>query len=268
MKRLFIISAAFFVVFIGKAQTQDSLRINPILQSVQLPDTIIDSLATAHLITFSYAYQMPGGDMATRFRNNSSIGGGYYYKTKRNVLIGAEGHFIFGGKPKEVNMLDSIRIGKTSDGNIIDANGQYADVRMYERGYDLSVKIGKVFKLKSANTNSGLFFTAGAGFLQHKIRIESMGNRAPQLTKEYRAGYDRMANGLMLAENVGYFYMGENKMTNFYLALEMVQGFTNGKRYNFDTMMMDDASRLDLLFGLRLGWMIPVQSQKADEFYF
>ncbi len=270
MKHLLLLSVASLVVLIGRSQSLDTLALKSGDQLVQPSDSMLsaDTLPVSHLITFSYAYQLPGADMASRFRNNSSVGGGYYYKTKHNVLLGAEAHFIFGGKPKEVSMLDSIRIGKTSDGNIIDANGQYADVRLYERGYDLSVKMGKVFKLASANANSGFFITAGAGFLQHKIRIESIGNRAPQLTKEYRAGYDRMANGLMISENLGYFYMGDNKMTNFYLALEMMQGFTKGRRYNFDTMKLDDSSRLDLLFGLRLGWMIPVQSRQADEFYY
>lgn len=267
MKHLILSAVIVILLGLGKTKAQDTLVKQPI-DSVAIATALVDTLPGAHLITFSYAYQMPGGDMATRFHNSNSIGGGYYYKTKHNVLIGAEGHFIFGAKPKDVSMLDSIRIGKTSDGHVIDANGQYADVRLYERGYDFSVKFGKVFKLASANANSGFFVTAGAGFLQHKIRIESIGNRSPQLSKEYRAGYDRMSNGLMLCENIGYFYMGENRMTNFYMALDLVQGFTKGRRYNFDTMLLDNASRLDLLFGLRLGWMIPVQANKSNEFYY
>ena len=53
------------------------------------------------MIYATYAYQWPGGDLAKRFRGNSSIGGGFMVKTRSNWLIGAEGNYIFGGECEE-----------------------------------------------------------------------------------------------------------------------------------------------------------------------
>ncbi len=260
----------FAICFSSLAQQKrDTLQLRTVLGDsiVQSSDLRIktDTADAYSLITVSYAYQMPGGDMAKRFKNNSSLGAGFLRKTRFNILVGFDFHFMMGGNPKENTVLSSIL---TSNGEIIDDNGMVADIRMYERGYEFGVKGGKLFSMKSINPNSGFFGTMGIGFMQHKIRIESIGNNASQLTKEYKEGYDRMTNGLMLAQTLGFMYMGEKRLTNVYLAIEVIEGFTQGRRYNFDQMKLDNAKRMDLLYGIRFGWMIPLQSKEPEEFYF
>ena len=263
------ICCAFFILhsFVYAQENQNTAAPKDSSAAAPFKRLISDTSSSATLITASFAYQFPGGDMARRFKSSSSIGGGLYYKTKSNLLLGGEAHFIFGGTPKENGILDSIRTGKTSEGGVIDGNGQVADIRMYERGFDWSVKVGKIFPLHSTNMNSGLFFTFGAGFLQHKIRIENLGNRAPQVAPDYREGYDRLSNGMMINETAGFFFMGDKRLANFYGALDLVQGFTTGRRYNFDQMHLDDSKRFDMLIGIRFGWMIPVKSREPDDSY-
>ncbi|MBL0047656.1 MAG: hypothetical protein IPP32_06105 [Bacteroidetes bacterium] len=163
-------------------------------------------------------------------------------------------------------MLDSI---KTTTGYVIDANGQYAETRMFELGYTASVKFGKLFPYLSPNKNSGFFCVASVGMLQHKIRIEDIGNRSPQLTKEYRKGYDRLTNGMSIGEFVGYLYLSNNRLINLYGGFEFTQAFTQNRRsYNFDTMERDTKKRNDYLSGFRLGIILPLYKRGPMDFYY
>ena len=79
-----------------------------------------DSSVFAPLISASYSYQWPGGDLVKRFGGNSSIGVAFMLKTKSNWIFGIDGNFIFGNNVKENGILDSI---STVNGKIIDENG-------------------------------------------------------------------------------------------------------------------------------------------------
>lgn len=265
---LFICLGIFVNIVFGQEKTAPSQNTLAKKDSaIAMPDIALkpDSSIPVTIIVIDYAYQIPDGDLAKRFKNNSSLGGGVTYKTRENLLFGGEVHFIFGGKPKESGVLDSIL---TNSGDIIDASGQIADVRMYERGYNMELKAGKIFPMRNMNKNSGWFVTAGVGFLQHKIRIESIGNKSPQLSKEYVKGYDRLANGILLSQAAGFFFMSEKRLTNFFAAFELNEGFTQGRRYNYDSMQLDNKKRTDLFIGLRFGWMIPLNSKAPDDFYY
>lgn len=224
-----------------------------------------DSAVRAPLVIVQYAYQVPGADMAKRFHNNSSVGMSFLYKTKRNLLYGASGNFLFGPVPKESGVLDSI---STSGGYIIGSDGRYAEVLLYERGWNVSVYLGKIIRFRNSNPNSGWVIMAGPGFLQHKIRIENTGNTAPQVGGDYRSGYDRLTNGFALSGFAGYMLLGSRRLINFYAGIELIQGWTKGKRYDFDLMKYDNASRHDLLYGLKAGWIIPLYKKGPKDFYF
>jgi hypothetical protein len=225
-----------------------------------------DSLLLAPLVGLSYSYQIPGGDLKTRFGNNSNVGAMFLVKTKSNWLIGADYSFLFGNKLKETGILDSI---KTESGFVIDVNGQYAETRLFERGYSASLKFGKLFPYLSPNKNSGFIFIASVGMLQHKIRIEDIGNRSPQLTKEYRKGYDRLTNGMAITEFIGYLLLSNNRLINLFGGFEFTQAFTQNRRsYNFDTMERDTKKRKDYLSGFRFGIIIPLYKRGPQDFYY
>lgn len=227
--------------------------------------SINDSSITFSFIGINYAYHIAGGDIAKRFGNNSALGGTFSVKLKNQWTFSADGQFIFGNKIKEDDILKGI---STSDNKIIAVDGGYADVRLYERGYHFSLNFGRIFTFKKPNPNSGIWITAGVGFLQHKIRIENSGNNVPELTKAYAKGYDRLTNGFELREFIGYLYFGRKKLINFYAGFEFIQGFTQNRRdYNFDTKTHDSQNRLDLLNGFRVGWILPFYKRAPERFY-
>jgi len=225
-----------------------------------------DSVFSFSMIAITAGYQVPGGDMADRFGNNFSVGAAFQRKIKGNWLWGADMNLIFGGEVKENTILSDLM---TSQGAIIGANGNYAEVLLHERGYSLFLKAGKIFPVMGPNRNSGLTATVGVGFIQHKIRIEDKGNLVPALSAEYQKGYDRLTNGLCLSQFLGYTNFSNSRLINFYAGLEAMEGFTRNRRsYNFDTQMKDDTRRMDFFLGAKIGWLIPLYKKVPKEYYY
>lgn len=249
MKRLF--AFCFLLSAVSESHSQVSIR---------------DSSINMHIVGIGYSFQLPAGDLADRFGWNSMIEGSYYYKLKSNLLLGANGGFLFGNQVKENNMLRALQ---GEGGGIVDKDGLFADIRFFERGFHCSLSAGKMLSWNKPNPNSGIILMGGAGLLQHKIRIETIGNTVPQLDKEYKKGYDRLSNGLSLHEMIGYYHFGNKHLINFYAGFEFIQAFTENRRsYNFDEMQKDETKRVDLLFGIRAGWMLPVYRRAPQKFYF
>ncbi len=228
--------------------------------------SLVDSAAFVTLIYATYQYQFPGGDMVNRFGVNSNIGGGISIKNKSNWIFGLEGGYIFGDVVKGGdNLFSGIA---TSDGNLIDGNGILAEIHLYERGYHFQFKAGKIFPIFGSNPNSGLLIQAGAGFLEHKIRIENPENTAPQIKADYKKGYDKLSNGLLLDETIGYIYMGKRRLTNFFIGFEFMQAFTKSRRdYDFNLQGKDNSSRTDILSGIRVSWIIPLYNRGQTHYY-
>lgn len=240
----------FFVVFTRNCFSQSGVQDS----SIRIP-----------FIGVSYGLFIPGSDLADRFGNASILGMNALYKTPKNLVFGFSGGFIFGSDVKEDGLLDSI---STGSGQIIGLDGLYADVRVFERGYLISATFGKFFTFKSPNPNSGIMVTVSPGFIQHKIRIESIGNTVPQLRHDYKKGYDHLTNGFQLTEFIGYTYFSNRQLVNFYGGFEFIQGFTSNRRdYNFNDTGFKDDKRLDLLYGFKLGWILPLYKKKPAPYY-
>src|SRR5512133_1284399 len=170
--------------------------------SLQGQVNIKDSAITTPVIYATYSYQFPGGGLSDLFGSNSSIGGGIFVKTSGNWIVGAEGNYLFGGTVK--NQDSMLLMISTPEGYVIDANGMYADVILYERGYSFYGYFGKLIPVLSPNPNSGFTILAGLGYLQNKIRVHNPNNTAPQLYGDYKKGYDKLNGGLALTGSVGY----------------------------------------------------------------
>lgn len=220
------------------------------------------------MFSAAYAYQFPGGDMADRFGSNSVLGGDFKLKLKSGWILGADYSYIFGQNIK--NRDDILKGIRNSDGEIIDGTGGYAAWQMFERGFYSTVKVGKVFPTLGHNPNSGPFFTLGFGYMQHKIRFDVENNTAPQLKGDYARGYDRLSGGFAAKQFIGYLYMGNTRVINFYAGIEIVEGWTKALReYNFDEMKYTgDKTRFDLLIGVKVGWFIPIHGRAPEEYYY
>lgn len=241
-----------------------TILISIISSKIAAQVSVRDSSIATPLVAISYGFQLSAGDMVKRFGNSSSIAGALEFKSYRYWTFGINGSYFFGKKVKE-NLFDSI---DTSTGAIINRLGEYADVRTFERGFTVSGTIGRMFPFKKPNPNSGIIFDVGFGFMQHKIRIETIGNNVPQLSKEYRKGYDRLSNGFMLSENLGYLYLSGNRLVNLYFGFECMQGFTQSRRsWDYDLMRKDTQKRVDILYGLKVSWILPLYKRAPQEFY-
>jgi hypothetical protein len=227
---------------------------------------IQDSVIFTPLISATFGYQFPGGDLARQFGSNASIGGSIMFKTKHNWLFGVEGNFMFGQTVKNSDSL--LKIISTELGFIIDANGYYADMVYYERGYNFFVKFGKVIPLLAPNPNSGFTLLAGAGYIQDKIRIHNPGNTAPQLYGDYKKGYDKLNGGLAVTGSLGYMYLSNTRLVNFSLAFEFMQAWTQPFRErDFETGKQDTRKFSSQFYSVRVSWIIPLYRRVPKEFY-
>ncbi|MDL2262534.1 hypothetical protein LJC11_03410 [Bacteroidales bacterium OttesenSCG-928-I21] len=227
---------------------------------------INDSSINVWQFEINYSFQVPGGDIADRFGVNSTIGVGLTYKLKSNWTIGVEANYLFGGNVKQDTILDNLRVNV---GEIINKYGEYGTIIMSERGFYGGVKIGKLFPVGKPNKNSGIVVNVGAGLLQHKIHIENKDNNTPPVLNDYKKGYDRLTNGLALREFVGYQYLSSNKLVNFYVGFEFHQAWTQCRRdFNFDTKQKDNTKRNDFLYGIRVGWILPLYKRTPETYYY
>ncbi len=233
------------------------------LQAQSVTDTNIRiSMFSAH-----YSFHIPGKDMAVRFGNSNSVGADFTFKTVNGWLFGADYSFIFGDNVR--NQDSYFAAIRNSKGYVIDGDGNFAEAYIYQRGFNLSLMVGKQFNIWAPNPNSGPFIQFYGGFMQHYVRIENPYKVAPQINDEYAKLYDRLTNGFSLSQFVGYRFMGNKRLINFYAGFEFVQGFTAGKRsYNADDRSTDNAKRIDLLSGVRIGWVIPLYGRKKQEFFY
>lgn len=238
--------------FLASGQTMNAPTITP------FPNTL--------LLNVSYAAQLPAGNLSSRFGLSMSAGTAIeYFWANKNWIIGAETFYLFGQTVKE----DVLAFARTTEGEILGDIGNYASVDLRQRGYYAGGYMGHFFKTKEQGNQIGGFrVTLGAGFLQHWIRIQDNQNvSVPQLSGAYRAGYDRLTNGLAFNQCIGWQVLSRNKRINFHIGLELTEGFTKNRRgFNFDTGLRDAKNRLDMLYALKLAWMLPFWSaQKASE---
>jgi hypothetical protein len=228
--------------------------------------SVKDSSISATVLDFSFAQHIPGGDMGERFFTNSSLGFSVNHKFENNTFITANYSFIFRDQVKEDSILNSI---STSSGFVIDGNGQFAEYFLFERGFMTSISFGKLFPIYGPNPNSGFFISGGCGIMQHKIKIQHLANTAPQIRGDYQKGYDRLSNGFMLTQMVGYRLLSNNRLVNGMFGIEFNQAFTKNRRdINFDTQQKDTSKRLDLLSGIRFGISLPLYRKVPKDFYF
>lgn len=227
---------------------------------------ITDSVLKVSSIQVQFSRHIPGADMKTRFGNSSMLGAGFLHKNKKNIFWGFDINYLYGNDVKERYVLDSL---KTFRGQFITYNGEYGDVRMFERGLSANVKFGKLFPIFNSNKNSGLLVLVGVGFLEHRMHIEVIDQTVKSLGTEYKKGYDRLTNGISTSQFIGYWYMSRNRRINVFAGLDFMQAYTKNRRdWDFHAMRKLDEQRLDLLSGVKMGIVLPLYKRMPKEFYF
>ena len=219
------------------------------------------------LIHFAYSFQNPGADMADRFGSNSALGLGFDYLNSKNFIFGVHGDFLFGRNVNE-DVLWNLR---NSDGQIIGNNRGIANISLVQRGLHTTLVFGKLIPFKKSNPRLGLRLTVGAGFFQHKIKIQQdPQSLVPQTEGEYAKGYDRLTNGFSISQFIGIQKVSDDKKLNFMLGLELVQGFTSSQRsFDFDRRATDTTKYFDFLLGGKIAYTLPFEiGGNPDEIFY
>lgn len=214
---------------------------------------------------FGGGVDFPGADMAERYGTSFRAGAQVFYKTKSNWVVGLKYDYLFGNNLR----MDSLLINVIDQyGTFIGNGGQRLSVNIYQRGYMFGVQGGKIINLGN-NRDNGIAVLSTVGFMEHKVFIRDREQAIPALLGDYKKGYDRLTNGLVLEQFVGYSYFASNGLLNFFIGLNLTAGFTQGRRdYLFDVRRPDNAKRLDLLYGVKAGMYIPIFKRKSEDYYF
>lgn len=215
-------------------------------------------------INFGVGTHWPAADLASRFGSNQSLGLGVDWITNKNFIWGIQSNYYYSKNVKE-KVLQNLY---TKEGYLLGKDLTPANILTRERGFDIMFNIGKLWVQKSAKNTSGIRTTLGIGFLQHKIRIQDDSRTVTQLSGEYIKGYDRLTNGLAITQFIGYQHISQNKRLNFFGGFEFTEAFTKSRRaWNWDTNTADTKKRLDILYGARIGWILPLSINSKSEEY-
>jgi hypothetical protein len=216
------------------------------------------------LTPISFSFQNPQGDLADRFGRNNAISIGFEYKTKSNWSFGSEFNWMFSNNVNEVGMLDSL-VGNT--GILIDQQGSASQVTFEQRGFTLFGSVARTFSF-TKNRNSGIYISAGAGYMRHHIDLVYANSLVPQLG-DYEAGYDRLTGGMAFKGFFGYQHLDPNLRLNLRIGYEYIYGHTQSLRpFNYDTRMKDDRIRQDILRGMKISLVVPFYTKKNDDEFF
>lgn len=215
-------------------------------------------------ISLNYGFQIPLGDMKDLYGNNFNAGLVFEEQLKSNYLFGIEGQYIFGNTVKQdvlVNLRNDL-------GNIYGNDKGIASVVLRERAWFIQAYVGKIIPI--TNPRSGIKLKIGAGYFQHKIRLQDDFSSVNQVKGDYAKGYDRLSFGLGVCPFIGYQYISNSRRVNFYIGAESIIGFTEGRRdYQFDTMKPWRDKRLDAVAGIKAGWILPFFTGiPADSYYY
>jgi hypothetical protein len=236
-----------------------NLAFNTYSQSVK------DSSFRILMVGVHLSGQLPQYDLAKRFGPNLNAGATFTWKTKQNILIGFEGSYFFGKNVRE-DVVSSMR---NEDGFVVDNEGYPADLRSTLRGWNFHLNAGYLFNKLGHNPNSGLFFTVGAGYMQHKVKLYDANQKIAAVKGDLKKGYDRLSGGFAVSQFIGYKYLSNNRLANCYFGFECYQGFTQSFRgINYDTGLTDTQKRFDISVGFRFGWILPLYKRTKDFYYY
>jgi len=239
-------------------------------ENVSAQRNMTDSILATPLFGIQYGGTFSGGDLKERYGYFNHVGATIGYKFPNNWYMGVSGNFLFGN---QIHLRHSDLFGHLmdKDGLITAATGGPATIVTFSRGIHVNIEIGKVLHRFGHNKNSGLWLKFGTGYLNHRIRIESNEDLVPLLEKDYRKGYDRYTAGLNTSQFVGYLFLSNRGFLNFYAGFFMQEGFTQNKRKVFFDRPDHSVStkiRMDVLYGFKVGWIMPLYRRIPREYYY
>lgn len=212
---------------------------------------------------FSYGIDFPGGGMAEKYGTNLRFGmSSSFYFENSNISVGICGSYMLGQTVKN----DPIFNLRSADGYVISTGGLHNSMKISQRGLALGAYFSKIFPFKPDRIRTGIRVDIGCYYLAHWTNFNDEFGDVPQLVGDYRKGYDRMTGGFALKEFIGYQYLDQESRISFIAGFEFFQAKTKNLRYHtYDTAGIDNTSSLDLLYGVKAGWILPIYIEKSPE---
>ena len=211
-----------------------------------------------------YELQFPIADMKTDFGANSNLGLELSLINDNNIYLSMSGSFLFGSRVKDTTILDHLM---DNNYNIIDNNGQIAEILLNQRGFNTNLKLGYHYPI--IHENSGLLVYASIGFHQHKINIDVKNSNVPQLDTENKKMYDQLAAGMSTSAFMGYINISKKSGIHFYTGFELMRAFSyNQRTYNHIVGGPIEKMRNDSFLGFKFGWIVPISKRSTRDFYY
>ncbi len=207
-------------------------------------------MLTANL---GYGFDIPAGDLSKRFGQSLSFITGLEYLMNGKDAIGLDYIFNFGNKIKE----DIFFNFRNENGYIIGIDGNPSISFLRQRGNYLGLNYSHIFT--SGKNTSGVKLSLGGGIMTHKIRVVDDSRNLVIAENPYVKGFDRFTKGFALKQELVYQHHSKNKAFHFNIGFNIMEGFTKQlRKVNFDTGERITSNRLDILYGIRVTWMIPL----------
>lgn len=226
-----------------------------------------DNNGTMFELGFEYGFYLPHRDLDAYFGRHNGTGGHFQVLTKKNTYYGGQLQFIFGNQ----SSIDVTQVWVDPIDNVYGLNYTFADILTKHRGLSGQLYIGKMIPIKSKRARMGIKATLGVGFLQHKLFIqEDPESFMPQMDKNYKALLDHKTNGISLQQFIGFHYLANDRMANWYVGFDFIEAFTKNRRsFNYDLGIPTDLDRIDIATGFKIGWILPFYiNEKSENIWF
>lgn len=210
----------------------------------------------------NYDVQFPLFDLKADYGISSNVGLDISVLTTQNLYLSISNSFMFGNNVKDTTILDHLM---DENRNIIDQNGQIADITLQQRGFNSNLKIG--YLLPTFKETSGIFTYGFVGFHQNKTRIDVRNSTVPQLNNQNKKMYDQLRNGLSLGGFLGIMHISDKNFAHFYAGIEVTKSFSENRR-NYNYKEIKEGRYNDSFMSFKLGWIIPISKRKVKEYYY
>jgi hypothetical protein len=235
-------------------------------QAQSRPVSVKDSVLLSGLVHVEYGLWLPFADLSDRYGLHHSIGLTIEVKNRHNWIFGAGARFHFGNRITEEGILDALL---ANNGALIGIDGILYPPNQFMRGFAVDGRFGKLFGWPAPNPNSGIYAMLGMGFIQYKIGFDVDPVLVPQLGDEAKKGYDRLSNGFLLEQEIGYQYLGHKRFINLRVSVVLSEGFTESRRAVFaDRGIVPEGRRLDLGLGFKFAWTLPIYEKPKTRYFY
>jgi len=207
----------------------------------------------------------PMGYLSARFGTFMQAGFDVSMLIRSRFITGLDFKYAFTSNVKE----DVLAPIKTSEGFVINNEGNPADIRISGRMWYLVSDFSFLIPWGAVNNRSGILAGIGAGYVEHRIKFLDYAQIVAALDHSMYKGYDRLSGGIIIRENLGYQFISNNRLTNVKLVLSLSQMMTKNYRgFNYDTGKPDNDLKFNLCFHATLVWILPLYKKTAEGIYY